>query len=149
MKLFRYALTLTLIGAAVPVLAQSPITELSGSTYHEKVIYAVYDLRGTNLNVEVVESIVLDAIKLYARNARVQEGIPPASYPGYPAQMTIGQRPRGGPEADCAGELFSIEGVDSSMAKYGESTYHRACLFPYAGGYFQRSRWVPVISVRM
>jgi hypothetical protein len=124
-----------LFAVALPAVAQNPITELAGSTYHEKVIYAVYDLRGANLNVETIESAVLDAVKLYARNARVQQSIPPSPYPATPAHMTIGRRPQGGPMPECAGELFSIDGFDTSMAKYGESTYHRACLFPYQGGY--------------
>lgn len=135
MKQLRFALALALSFAAPPVIAQNFITEISGSTYREKTVYAVYDLRGSNLNVEAIETAVLDAIKLYARNARVQQGIPPSSYPAYPTQMTMGQRQSGGPKPDCAGEIFSIEGVDSSMAKYGETTYHRACLFPYADGY--------------
>ncbi len=124
-----------LFATALPAIAQNPITELAGSTYHEKVIYAVYDLRGPSLNLESIESAVLDAVKLYARNARVQQGIPPSPYPAVPSQMTIGRRPQGGPMPECAGEIFSIDGFDTSMAKYGESTYHRACLFPYQGGY--------------
>jgi len=124
-----------LFAVALPAVAQNPIAELAGSTYHEKVIYAVYDLRGQGLNVETIESAVLDAVKLYARNARVQQGIPPSPYPATPANMTIGRRPQGGPMPECVGELFSIDGFDTSMAKYGESTYHRACLFPYQGGY--------------
>lgn len=135
MKKLRFALALALYFATLPVLAQNFITEIAGSTHREKTVYAVYDLRGSNLNVETIETAVLDAIKLYARNSRVQQGIPPSSYPAYPAQMTMGQRQSSGPKPDCAGEIFSIEGIDSSMAKYGETTYHRACLFPYAGGY--------------
>lgn len=124
-----------LFAVALPAVAQNPITELAGSTYHEKVVYAVYDLRGQSLNVETIEAAVLDALKLYARNARFQQGISPSPYPAAPANMTIGRRPQGGPMPECAGELFSIDGFDTSMAKYGESTYHRACLFPYQGGY--------------
>lgn len=124
-----------LFAVALPAVAQSPLSELAGSTYHEKVVYAVYDLRGQNLNVETIEAAVLDAVKLYARNARVQQGIPPSPYPATPAYITIGKRPQGGPMPECAGEIFSIDGFDTSMAKYGESTYHRACLFPYQGGY--------------
>lgn len=124
-----------LFTVAAPAVAQSPLSELAGSTYHEKVIYAVYDLRGQSMDVETIETAVLDAVKLYARNARVQQGISPSPYPAAPANMTIGRRPQGGPMPECAGELFSIDGFDTSMAKYGESTYHRACLFPYQGGY--------------
>lgn len=135
MKLKDWALASALLAFAVPALAQNPLTELAGSTYHEKVVFAVYDLRGANLNVETIESAALDAIKLYARNARVQQNIPPSPYPAVPSHMTIGQRQVGGPKPECAGEVFSIEGIDSSMAKYGESTYHRVCLFPYQDGY--------------
>lgn len=124
-----------LLAITLPAAAQNPIVELAGSTYHEKAIYAVYDLRGQGLNIETIEAAVLDAVKLYARNARVQQGIPPSPYPATPANMTIGRRPQGGPMPECAGELFSIDSFDISMAKYGESTYHRACLFPYQGGY--------------
>ena len=47
-----------LFATALPAIAQNPITELAGSTYHEKVIYAVYDLRGPSLNLESIESAV-------------------------------------------------------------------------------------------
>lgn len=120
--------------AGMPVLAQNPIAELGGSTYREKAVYAVYDLPGTTRQTETIEGIVLDAIRSYARNAQVRYGIPPSPYPDYPGQMTIGQRLSGGPKPDCAGELLSVEGLDTSMAKYGEKIYHRVCLFPYTGG---------------
>lgn len=121
--------------AGMPVLAQNPIAELGGSTYREKTIYAVYDLPGATRQADAIEGIVLDALRTYARNAQVRYGIPPSPYPDYPNQMTIGQRLSGGPKPDCAGELFSIEGLDTSMAKYGEKIYHRVCLFPYTGGF--------------
>jgi hypothetical protein len=120
--------------AGMPVLAQNPIAELGGSTYREKAVYAVYDLPGTNRQADAIEGIVLDAIRTYARNAQVRYGIPPSPYPDNPGQMTIGQRLSGGPKPDCAGELLSVEGLDTSMAKYGEKIYHRVCLFPYTGG---------------
>lgn len=134
MKPLRCLLALAPMIAGMPVLAQNPIAELGGSTYREKVVYAVYDLQGTTRQADAVEGIVLDAIRTYARNAQVRYGIPPSPYPDYPSQMTIGQRLSGGPKPDCAGELFSIEGLDASMAKYGEKIYHRVCLFPYTGG---------------
>lgn len=120
--------------AGMPVLAQNPIAELGGSTYREKAVYAVYDLPGTTRQADAIEGIVLDALRTYARNAQVRYGIPLSPYPDYPSQMTIGQRLSGGPKPDCAGELLSIEGLDTSMAKYGEKIYHRVCLFPYTGG---------------
>jgi len=120
--------------AGMPVLAQNPIAELGGSTYREKAVYAVYDLPGAPRQADAIEGIVLDAIRTYARNAQVRYGIPPSPYPDYPSQMTIGQRLSGGYKPDCASELLSIEGLDTSMAKYGEKIYHRVCLFPYTGG---------------
>lgn len=120
--------------AGMPVLAQNPIAELGGSTYREKAVYAVYDLPGAPRQADAIEGIVLDAIRTYARNAQVRYGIPPSPYPDDPGQMTIGQRLSGGPKPDCAGELLSVEGLDTSMAKYGEKIYHRVCLFPYTGG---------------
>ena len=135
MKLLRLLAVLTIAVAGFPVQAQNILTELSGSTYREKTVYAVYDVPGKDLKVDAIETAVLDAIHLYARDAQVRQGIPPSVFPDYPAQMTLGRRLSGGPKPNCAGELFSIEGIDSSMAKYGEKTYHRVCLFPYAAGY--------------
>lgn len=74
-------------------------------------------------------------VRLHARNARVQQNIPPSPYSAVPSQMTIGQRQQGGQKPECVGEVFSIKSIDSWMAKYGDSTYHRACLFPYPDGY--------------
>lgn len=135
MRMLRLVAIASTIVVSLNAQAQNLITELSGSTYREKTVYAVYDLPGTDIKVETIENAVLDAIHLYARDARVQQGIPPSPFPDYPGQMTLGRRMSGGPKPDCAGEVFSIEGIDSSMAKYGEATYHRACLYPYAGGY--------------
>ena len=135
MNLLRLLAVLAITVAGFPAQAQNILTELSGSTYREKTVYAVYDLPGKDLKVDAIETAVLDAVHLYARDAQVRQGIPPSVFPDYPGQMTLGRRPSGGPKPDCAGELFSIEGIDSSMAKYGEKTYHRVCLFPYAGGY--------------
>lgn len=135
MNLLRLLAALAIAVAGFPVLAQNILSELSGSTYREKTVYAVYDLPGKDLKVNAIETAVLDAIHLYARDAQVRQGIPPSAFPDYPGQMTLGRRLSGGPKPDCAGELFSIEGIDSSMAKYGERAYHRICLFPYAAGY--------------
>ena len=131
----RSLLLLPLAFASASVLAQNPLTEIAGSTYREKTVYAVYDLPGNDLKVEAIESAALDAVRTYARNSQVRQGIPMTPFPEYPGQMTIGTRNSGGPKPDCVGEVFSIEGLDRSMAKYGEMTYHRFCLFPYAGGY--------------
>ena len=135
MKQFRRLMMLAIAIAGMPVQAQNPIAELGESTYREKTVYAVYDLRSTDAKVDVIQDLVLDAVRIYARDTQVRQGIPPSIYPDYPGQMTIGHRLNGGPKPDCAGELFSVEGIDASMAKYGEKTYHRLCLFPYAGGY--------------
>lgn len=135
MNLLRFLAVLAVVISGFPAHAQNLITELSGSTYREKTVYAVYDLPGKDLKIDAIEGAALDAIRLYARDAQVRQGIPPSPFPEYPGQMTLGRRPSGGPWPDCAGEIFSIEGIDSSMAKYGEKTYHRVCLFPYAGGY--------------
>ena len=133
--LLRSLFLLPLVLASASAHAQNPLTEIAGSTYREKTVYAVYDLPGKDLKVEVIESAALDAVRTYARNSQVRQGIPMTPFPDYPGQMTIGTRNSGGPKPDCAGEVFSIEGLDKSMAKYGEATYHRFCLFPYAGGY--------------
>jgi len=135
MNLLRLYSSLSLTAISLSALAQNPLTEIAGSTYREKTVYAVYDLPGKDLKVEAIESAALDAVRTYARNSQVRQGIPMTPFPEYPGQMTIGTRNSGGPKPDCAGEVFSIEGLDKSMAKYGEATYHRFCLFPYAGGY--------------
>lgn len=116
--------------AGGPATAQNFITQTSGSTFTEKMVFAVYDIRGTEIPPELIQEIVLNGMKLYAREARVRQSIPPALLPPLPGRMVInGQR------GECSGNLYTIIGMDSSMAKYGEMTLHQACLFPYAGGY--------------
>ncbi|MCK6389407.1 MAG: hypothetical protein L6Q40_00050 [Azonexus sp.] len=126
---------LVLLAASSVVQAQSFLGDLGGSTTREKMFLAVYDLPDANIDTAVVEQIALDAMRLYARNARVQHGLPAAALPAYPAQIKVERTPGGGQKASCDGEVFSLEGLDTSMSGYGEGTYHRACLFPYAGGY--------------
>lgn len=135
MRLIRVLMGLAALVIGSSVFGQSPLAGLSGSTYRERVVYAVYDLQGTEVRPERVEEIVLGAIRLYARDAQVRQGVPLSLVPDYPNQMTVGRRANGGPKPECVGEVFSVEGIDSSMAKYGEGTYHRVCLFPYAGGF--------------
>ena len=115
--------------------ASTQLGDFAGSTSREKTYLAVYDLRGNNLKSAVIEEAVQNAIRLHVRKVDIQQGIPPSPLPAYPAKMTVGKRKSGGPQPECSGEVFSIEGIDTSMSKYGETTYHRACLFPYAGGY--------------
>lgn len=135
MLLSRLFAALAIAAFALPSYSQNIITELGGSTYREKTVFAVYDLPNNGYSVEAIETASMEAIRLYARDAQVRQGIPPSPFPDYPSQMTLGRRLNGGPKPDCSGELLSIEGIDSSMAKYGEKTYHRICLFPYAGGF--------------
>ena len=135
MKLLFCSTLLVSLLSTASVRAQNPIADLGGSTYREKTVYAVYDLRDVHLQADAIETIVLDTVRTFARDAQVRQGIPPSPYPAYPNQMTVSQRQSGGQKPDCAGELFSIEAFDSSMAKYGGKTYHRACVFPYASGY--------------
>ena len=120
MNLLRLYSLLSLTAFSLSALAQNPLTEIAGSTFREKTVYAVYDLPGNDLKVEAIESAALDAVRTYARNSQVRQGIPMTPFPEYPGQMTIGTRNSGGPKPDCAGEVFSIEGLDKSMAKYGE-----------------------------
>ena len=47
--------------ASLSAHAQNPLTEIAGSTYREKTVYAVYDLPGKDLKVEAIESAALDA----------------------------------------------------------------------------------------
>lgn len=129
---FAFLIVALLVGSTAH--AQNPILDLRGTTYSQKMVFAVYDLRGP-ASVEAIETAVVEAIRLYARDASIRNGIPPMPLPDYPNQMRIVEQPGGGPRSDCQGYLFSVSGLDTSMAQYGEVTYHRGCLFPYAGGY--------------
>jgi hypothetical protein len=114
--------------------AQDSMADLLGRTYREKSVYAIYDFRGKDVRPDAIEGAVLDAIRLYARDASVRHGIPPSPVPEYPGQMVMADR-NGRPRPFCSGESWSIGGLDTSMSKYGETTLHIACLFPYANGY--------------
>ena len=69
MRMLRIVAIASTIVVSLNAQAQNLITELSGSTYREKTVYAVYDLPGTDTKVETIENAVLDAIHLYARDA--------------------------------------------------------------------------------
>jgi hypothetical protein len=108
--------------------------DISGSTLKQKMVFAVYDIRAPEASVAAIQQSILDAIRLYARNASIREGLSPSPYPEVPTRMQL-QETGGTPRASCEGALANIGGLDTSMAKYGESTSHRACVFAYAGGY--------------
>ncbi len=69
MRMLRLVAIASTIVVSLNAQAQNLITELSGSIYREKTVYAVYDLPGTDIKVETIENAVLDAIHLYARDA--------------------------------------------------------------------------------
>ena len=110
------------------------LLDISGSTLKQKMVFAVYDIRAPEASVAAIQQSILDAIRLYARNASIREGLSPSPYPEVPTRMQL-QETGGTPRASCEGALANIGGLDTSMAKYGESTSHRACVFAYAGGY--------------
>lgn len=121
---------------SMPAPAQESLSDLRGSTYREKMVFAVYDFPSPDAPIAEIERIALSAIRLYARDAQVRHGIPPSPpYPAYPAKMTLQDQGSGRPKATCVGELFSLSGLDTAHARSGEITGHRACLFPYAKGY--------------
>lgn len=110
--------------------AQNVIADIGKPSFTEKMVFAVYDIRPKDVSTEKIQEIALSGIKTYASKTEVRNGIPSSPYPAQPAKMTIrGQR------STCEGEVFTIVGLDASMAKYGEMTVHKACLFPYEGGY--------------
>ena len=122
--------------AAAPSSAQESLRDIMGSTYREKMVFAVYDFPSPDIQPSDIERIALNAIRLYARDTQVRRGIPPAQpYPAFPAKMQFQEQGGGGPKTVCTGELFSMSGLDTTHARAGEITGHRACLFPYAKGY--------------
>lgn len=122
--------------AATPSSAQESLRDIMGSTYREKTVFAVYDFNSPDIQPSEIERIALNAIRLYARDAQVRHGIPPAHpYPATPGRMQIQELGGGRQKTVCSGELFSISGLDATQARAGEITGHRACLFPYAKGY--------------
>lgn len=71
---------------SMPAPAQETLSDIRGSTYREKMVFAVYDFPSTDAPVAEIERIALSAIRLYARDAQVRNSIPPAPpYPAYPA----------------------------------------------------------------
>lgn len=122
--------------ASMPSAAQETLRDVLGSTYREKMVFAVYDFPSVDIQPAEIERVVLNAIRLYARDASVRHGIPPATpYPAQPGRMMLQEQGNGRPKTVCSGEIFSLSGLDTSGVRYGEITGHRACLFPYARGY--------------
>ncbi|MFZ2910974.1 MAG: hypothetical protein WA094_13870, partial [Candidatus Desulfobacillus denitrificans] len=123
--------------AALPAAAQETLSDLMGSTFREKMVFAVYDFPSAEAPVAEIERIALAAIRLYAKDAQIRHGIAPAPpYPAYPARMSVQDQGMGRlPRTACNGEMFSVVGIDAAQARHGELTGHRACLFPHAKGY--------------
>ena len=136
-KSFRRSVRFSLLAAGLCLSHATwadSLLDISGSTLKQKMVFAVYDIRAPEASVPGIQQAVLDAIRLYARNASIREGLSPSPYPEVPTRMKL-QETGGTPRTTCEGALANIGGLDTSMAKYGESTVHRACVFPYAGGY--------------
>ena len=136
-KSFRRSVRLSLLAAGCCLshaASADSLLDISGSTLKQKMVFAVYDIRAPDASLAGIQQAALDAIRLYARNASIREGLSPSPYPEVPTRMQL-QETGGTPRATCEGALANIGGLDTSMAKYGESTSHRACVFPYAGGY--------------
>lgn len=122
--------------APMPTAGQESMRDIMGSTYREKMVFAIYDFPSLEVQPAEIERIALNSIRLYARDASVRHGIPPAlPYPAHPSRMQLQEQGGGRPRTVCTGELFSLSGVDASNARAGEITGHRACLFPYARGF--------------
>lgn len=120
--------------ASLSLQAQNPIADLGGSTLTKKMTFAVYDIRAPEASVGAIQDATLRAIRLYARDATLQEGLVATPYPAYPGRLQL-QETGGTPRPLCPGAVFIISGMDTSMTKYGELVFHHACLFPYSAGY--------------
>lgn len=100
---------------------------------------AVFDVGPTSVPLDKVEAAVLSAIQVYASSARSERKLMPSTLPDTPGSLTFEemklpfgmslQIPK------CDGAVGIINGADTGMAKYGDTTMSMACIFPYAKGY--------------
>ena len=100
--------------------------------------FAVYDIRPAKFSSTVLEETLTTAIRTYAGKAKVSHSIPPQNLPNGAPKMILQKISQGSIETynpQCYGEIISISSLDTYMAKYGEITGSKACIFKYKDGY--------------
>jgi hypothetical protein len=99
---------------------------------------AVFDVGPTTVPLDKVEAAVLGGTGVRQR-CKFERKLMPSTLPDMPGALTFEemklpfgmsvQMPK------CDGAVAIINGADTAMAKYGDTTMSMACIFPYAKGY--------------
>jgi hypothetical protein len=120
------------------ITANAALTDFLNETSDYQYTFAVYDIRPAKFSSSVLEETLTTAIRTYADKARVSHSIPPQNLPNGAPKMILQKISRGNLETynpQCYGEIISINSLDTGMAKYGELTGSKACIFKYKDGY--------------
>ena len=131
-------LTLTLLICSTTAQSQDLISAFRQSSKSFQQV-AVFDVGPTSMPLDKVEAAVLSSIQVYSSSARSERKLVPANLPEMPGGLTFEdiklpfgvtlQMPK------CEGAVDIINGADTAMAKYGDTTMSMACIFPYSKGY--------------
>jgi hypothetical protein len=119
-------------------IAKADLTDYLQPTDNYKYTFAVYDIRPASFPAADLEKILTTAIRTYANKANVSHSIPPQTLTTGAPRMILQKVARGGMETYnpvCIGEILSITAIDTDMARYGEITGSKTCVFQYKDGY--------------
>lgn len=136
---FRRALfASTILFTATTVQSQDFLSAIRTTSKSFQQV-AVFDVGPTTVPLDKVEAAVLSAVQVYASAASSERKLMPSTLPDMPGALTFEemklpfgmsvQMPK------CDGAVAIINGADTAMAKYGDTTMSMACIFPYAKGY--------------
>lgn len=136
--------TMSVLAAAALLAACAAATP----TRETQQAYAVYDVKGDNLNPGRVAEAVKTALQKNMSAVQITQGIPPSPLPEKAPRFQLTNPFKGSSLAalaqaqgqsmmipTCEGAIVSARGQDTSMSRYGEATTFFACVMPYQGGY--------------
>lgn len=119
-------------------IAKADLTDYLQPTDNYKYTFAVYDIRPATFSAADLEKILTTAIRTYATKVNVSHSIPAQTLTVGAPKMILQKVSHDGMESynpECVGEILSITAFDTDMARYGEYTGSKTCVFQYKDGY--------------
>jgi hypothetical protein len=135
-KLYKLASALTFL-VATTAGAQDGINNVLTNSVKTKPTFAVFDIRPADVDVHGIQEAVGAALKKFSDDVKINEQIAPYPLPVLPQRMTFvpTQSVVGTINvAECPQASSILSAVDKNVAKYGEISFMRVCIFQYRDG---------------
>ncbi len=118
----------------VPRVQAADSTLLFGNNLEIKTYFAVYEIKFPSNEQQKLEEAITNAVRHWFRDAQLTRGIPSSPQAPAPGKMLVvkqGSVQKG----QCEGEWFAVEGEYTGMARYGEISQMKTCVYQYSKGY--------------